>query len=96
LPARAALLDNTVRAHWAENSTHWVQDIAFREDDCRIRIGEAAQNVAILRGIALNLLKRDTTSKLGIANKRQKAGCWQVAWTENLILHAIALTSRSK
>lgn len=58
LPAKAALLGKTVRAHWGiENGMHWVLDVAFREDDCRIRIGEAPQNFAVLRLIALNLLK---------------------------------------
>ena len=49
----------------------------FREDDCRIRNGDAAQNFAVLRRIALNLLKNDKTTKLGVANKRLKAG-WNV------------------
>nr|WP_035627828.1 ISAs1 family transposase [Herminiimonas sp. CN] len=85
LPAKAALLGKTVRAHWGiENSMHWVLDVAFREDDCRIRIGEAAQNFAILRRIALNLLKSDTTTKLGIANKRLKAG-WNVDYLGRLL-----------
>jgi predicted transposase YbfD/YdcC len=85
LPAKAALLGKTVRAHWGiENSMHWVLDVAFREDDCRIRIGEAAQNFAILRRIALNLLKSDTTTKLGIANKRLKAG-WNVNYLSRLL-----------
>jgi hypothetical protein len=53
---------------------HWVLDVAFREDDCRIRCGDAAQNFAILRRLALNVLKGDTRTKLGIANKRLKAG----------------------
>lgn len=52
----------------------WLLDVAFREDDCRIRTGEAAQNFAVLRRIALNLLKNDKTSKLGVANKSLKAG----------------------
>lgn len=62
---------------------HWVLDVAFREDDCRIRCGEAAQNFAILRRIALNLLKGDTRTKLGIANKRLKAG-WDIAYLSRL------------
>lgn len=57
-----------------DNSLHWVLHVAFREGDCRIRSGTTAQNFAILRRIALNLLKNDTTTKLGIANKRLKAG----------------------
>lgn len=85
LPAKAALLGNTVRAHWGiENSMHWVLDVAFREDDCRIRCGDAAQNFAILRRIALNTLKLDTKTKLGIANKRLKAG-WDVAYLAKLL-----------
>ncbi len=75
LPVQAAHLAQTVRAHWGiENCMHWVLDVAFREDDCRIRIGDAAQNFAILRRIALNLLKNEKTTKLGIASKRLKAG----------------------
>lgn len=85
LPAKAAMLGKTVRAHWGiENSMHWVLDVAFREDDCRIRIGEAAQNFAVLRRIALNLLKNDKTTKLGVANKRLKAG-WNVNYLSKLM-----------
>lgn len=85
LPAKAALLGKTVRAHWGiENSMHWVLDVAFREDDCRIRIGEAPQNFAVLRRIALNLLKNDKTTKLGVANKRLKAG-WNVDYLGKLL-----------
>ena len=85
LPAKAALLGITVRAHWGiENSMHWVLDVAFREDDCRIRTGEAAQNFAVLRRIALNLLKNDKTSKLGVASKRLKAG-WNVNYLSKLL-----------
>lgn len=85
LPAKAASLGKTVRAHWGiENSMHWVLDVAFREDDCRIRCGDAPQNFAILRRIALNLLKGDTKTKLGIANKRLKAG-WDVAYLSRLL-----------
>lgn len=85
LPAKAAMLSKTVRAHWGiENSMHWVLDVAFREDACRIRVGEAAQNFAILRRIALNLLKNETTTKLGVANKRLKAG-WNVDYLAKLL-----------
>lgn len=85
LPAKAAALSKHVRAHWGiENSMHWVLDVAFREDDCRIRNGDAAQNFAVLRRIALNLLKNDKSTKLGIANKRLKAG-WNVAYLGKLL-----------
>ena len=75
-----------VRGHWAiENSLHWVLDIAFREDDCRIRKGYGAQNFAVLRHLALNLLGQDTTAKCGINAKRKKAG-----WDENFLLNILA------
>lgn len=85
LPAKAALLGKTVRAHWGiENSMHWILDVAFREDDCRVRCGDAAQNFAILRRIGLNLLKSDTKTKLGIATKRLKAG-WDTSYLGKLL-----------
>ena len=88
LPAKAAMLGNTVRAHWGiENCMHWVLDVAFREDDCRIRVGEAAQNFAILRRIALNLLKSEKTTKLGVAGKRLKAG-----WNSDYLAKVLGLT----
>ena len=65
-------------------SMHWVLDVAFGEDDCCIRCGDAPHNFAILRRIALNLLKGDTKTKLGIANKRLKAG-WDVAYLSQLL-----------
>lgn len=63
------------RQHWGiENSLHWVLDIAFREDDSRIRKGNGPQNFAVLRHIALNLLRQNNASKLGIKNRRLRAG----------------------
>ncbi len=53
-----------------ENSLHWVLDVAFREDDCRIRKDNAPQNFAMLRQIAVNLLGKDKRVKLGIKNKQ--------------------------
>lgn len=71
LSSNACQLLHATRTHWGiENCVHWVLDIAFREDECRIRKGNGAQNFAILRRIALNLLKQDDSVKLGIANKR--------------------------
>jgi len=62
------------RKHWGiENSLHWCLDVAFREDDCRIRNGFASENLAIVRHIALNLLKKEKTSKRSIAGKRFNA-----------------------
>jgi predicted transposase YbfD/YdcC len=67
------LFARAVRQHWGiENSVHWVLDIGFREDESRIRTGHAPENMAVLRHIALNLLRGDDTP-LGIKNKRLKA-----------------------
>jgi predicted transposase YbfD/YdcC len=85
LPADAEQLAEAVRGHWGiENAMHWVLDVAFREDESRIRAGHAASNMGIVRRIALNLLKKDTSVKLGVANKRLKA-----AWDENYLLKII-------
>jgi predicted transposase YbfD/YdcC len=74
LPADAQRIALAVRAHWRiENAMHWVLDMAFDEDQCRARVDHAAQNFAILRRIALNLLRQDTVSKVGIKNRRLKA-----------------------
>jgi predicted transposase YbfD/YdcC len=71
LPADAARLGKKIRAHWGvENRLHWVLDMAFNEDQCRIRTGHAAENMAIIRRFALNLLRQDATCKLGVKNKR--------------------------
>ena len=64
-----------VRTYWSiENSLHWVIDSAFREDDARLRKDQGAETFAILRRIALNLLKQDDSLKIGIKNKRLRAG----------------------
>ncbi|MDP9313647.1 MAG: ISAs1 family transposase [Chloroflexota bacterium] len=86
LPADAQQLAEAVRGHWhIENQLHWVLDVAFREDESRIRTGHADANMAVVRRIALNLLKQDTSVKLGIANKRLKAG-WDEAYLLKILL----------
>ena len=63
------------RGHWAiENSLHWVLDIAFREDEGRVRKDHAAENLNIIRHMALNLLKQEKTLKWGIKTKRLRCG----------------------
>jgi predicted transposase YbfD/YdcC len=75
LPGEAATIGAAVRGHWGiENSLHWVLDIAFREDESRVRHGLADQNLAVLRRLALNLLRQETTAKVGVKAKRLKAG----------------------
>ena len=64
-----------IRGHWGiENSLHWVLDIAFREDDSRVRKDNAPENLAVVRHIALNLLKQEKNLKVGVKAKRKKAG----------------------
>jgi predicted transposase YbfD/YdcC len=64
-----------VRGHWGiENKVHWVLDMAFREDTLRNRVGHSAENFSRIRRLALNLLKRDKSAKVGIRGKRLKAG----------------------
>jgi len=61
------------RGHWGvENQLHWSLDMTFREDDCRVRQGHAAENLARMRRLALGLLKRETTFKAGLKRKRQR------------------------
>ena len=74
------------RSHWGiENRVHWVLDIAFDEDDCRVRQGSAPENLAVLRQIALNLLKTEKTSKGGTKAKRKRAG-----WDENYLVKVLS------
>ena len=75
LTNNAELLADSIRQHWRiENSLHRVLDVAFREDESRIRKDNAPQNFAILRHIANSLLQQDKIAKTGIKNKRLKAG----------------------
>ncbi|HWQ35502.1 MAG TPA: ISAs1 family transposase [Blastocatellia bacterium] len=74
LPVRAVEFGRAVRAHWGiENSCHWVLDVVLREDDCRLRVGNAAENMSLLRRFALNLLRREKTEKRGLRIKQLKA-----------------------
>ena len=93
LPARDARLPRAVRRHWGiENSLHLVLDIAFREDESRIRTGHAAHNMALLRCLALNLLRRDRQAQGGLAARRKRAG-WDHRYLRELLTpqNAIAL-----
>ncbi|HEY9895752.1 MAG TPA: ISAs1 family transposase [Candidatus Sericytochromatia bacterium] len=75
-----------VRSHWGiETSLHWVLDVAFDEDDCRIRKDYAPQNFSLLRQIALNLLSQEKTTKVGVKAKRKKAG-----WDDTYLIKVLA------
>lgn len=85
----ANLFLKSVREHWQiENSLHWTLDIAFREDESRARKGHSAENLGKVRHIALNLLKNEKTSKVGVKNKRLKAG-----WDEDYLLKVLAVAN---
>lgn len=87
LPADASLFARAVRGHWGiENSVHWILDVAFREDDSRIRTSHAPQNLATIRHLALNLLRHERSAKCGIKAKRLKA-----AWNDNYLLKVLAI-----
>lgn len=74
LAAEATKLLKAARSHWeVENSLHWVLDVVMGEDDSRIRKEFAPENMAVLRRIAVNLLKQEKTLKRGIKGKRLKA-----------------------
>lgn len=77
LPSQSAekLGGGLIRNHWSiENGQHWVLDIAFNEDQSRVRKDYAAQNLAVLRRIALGLLRREKSVSAGVKTKRMKAG----------------------
>ncbi len=70
----ARRLLQAARSHWGiENRVHWVLDLSFREDESRVRTGNASENLAIIRHMALNLLRKDRTSKTSIKARRKLA-----------------------
>jgi predicted transposase YbfD/YdcC len=74
------------RGHWGiENGLHWVLDIAFREDESRTRVEHSAENMAVLRHIALNLLKREQSKKASVKTKRLSAG-----WDDRYLLTVLS------
>ncbi|MBO3462597.1 ISAs1 family transposase [Aetokthonos hydrillicola Thurmond2011] len=91
LPNNAEFLAQCVRTHWnIENKLHWILDVQFDEDDSRVRKGNAPQNLAIIRHIALNLLNKEKTVKAGVKRKRNKAG-WDNEYLEQILSGVFSL-----
>jgi predicted transposase YbfD/YdcC len=85
LPLGVETFARAVRGHWGvENKLHWVLDVQMREDQSRARAGYAAENLATLRRLALNLLKREKTKKRGIHGKQLNAS-WDHAYLLRLL-----------
>ena len=86
LPPDAAQHLELSRAHWAiENSCHWVLDVIFDEDACRVRRDHGAENMALMRRITLNLIRTDT-SKGSVKLKRHRA-----AWNDDFLAQLLGL-----
>ena len=87
LPNDAINFAEAARGHWGvENGLHWCLDIAFREDDSRVRKGHGATNLAILRRFALSLIKQDPARKVGVKASRKRAG-----WDNNYLLRLLRI-----
>lgn len=81
----AQKLATAIRTHWSvQNLLHWVLDVAFAEDDCRIRTGHSPENLVMLRHLAVSALNQEKTAKLGLKNKRLRAG-----WDNDYLLKVL-------
>ena len=81
-------LNRVIRTHWEiENRVHWVLDVAMGEDSNRTRKGESAQNLALIRKLALNLLRQEPSVQGGIAAKQKRAG-----WDHDYLLKILSQT----
>ena len=79
-------LMEAVRQHWGiENKVHWVLDVSFSEDASRIRRDDEAENFSTLRRMAINLLRRDETSKRKSIKGRRKRAGWDKQYLEQLL-----------
>ena len=75
LDSDARSIAHAIRGHWGiENQVHWLLDVSYREDECKVRKDNGAENFSVLRRATLNILKGDKKTKAGIKNRRSKAG----------------------
>ncbi len=85
LPGNAQEIARAVRSHWGiENGLHWVLDMGFREDESRVRMGYAQENLTVVRKLALALIQHDPQRKVGVAASRKRAG-WDTAYMQYLL-----------
>lgn len=85
--SNAQRLAEIVRAQWGvENKLHWHLDVSFGEDLCKVRTDHGAENFSLAKKMALNLLKADTSEKLGVPNKRKLAG-----WSHEYLLKILGV-----
>ena len=85
LSGNAAFVNRAVRKHWhVENKLHWVLDVIFKEDYCRVRTGNGAENLTTVRKIALNAIKIDNSIKTSFKNKRKICG-----WDDNYAINIL-------
>ena len=81
----ASALGPIVRSHWAvENSLHWIMDMTFREDECRVRTDHAPANFSTIKHMALNLIRRGK-GKLSVNLSRHSA-----AWDDDCLVRMIS------
>jgi predicted transposase YbfD/YdcC len=80
LPPKVHALHHAIQQHWrVENDLQWCLDVSFGEDRCRVRHLRAAENLAMVRRMALQLLKRQPSETVGLPIRRLRAG-WDNAY----------------
>jgi predicted transposase YbfD/YdcC len=92
LAPNAADCAKAIRTHWhIENELHWCLDMSFQDDRATTRVGNSAENMAVLRRIALNILKKDNSRKASIRAKRKIGG-----WDNSFLIELLRQCSLSK
>lgn len=95
LPPNAQQLGKAIRQHWSiENQLHWVLDVTFGEDACRIRTGNAPENIALLKRWSINLLNQETSFKRSTRQKARRA-CMDEGYLLKVLASLIPLQSNA-